>query len=175
MSEPFIGQIMCTGFPFAPKNWAICSGQLLPIQQNQALFALLGVMYGGNGSTNFQLPDLQGRAPIGAFPSVSPSWQPTIYQQGQAIGTETVTLTSAQIPAHTHIVTGTTNAAVNGSPGTSERFATSTPPVYGPAQELVGLAGGPLPPAGAQPHSNIQPYEVISMCIALSGLWPSRG
>lgn len=174
MAEPFVGQIMSAGFPFAPKYWAACNGQLLPVAQNQALFALLGVQYGGNGTTNFALPDLRGRSPIGALPSVSPSWQPTLYPQGAPVGTETVTLTSAQIPAHTHGVTGTTAAGVNGAPSATERFATSAPAVYGPAQSLVGLAGGPLPPMGAQPHQNMQPYEVINMCIALQGIWPSR-
>lgn len=175
MSEPFIGQIMSTGFPFAPRYWANCDGTILPIQQNSALFALLGVMYGGNGTTNFYLPDLRGRMPIGAMPSASPSWQPALTPQGQMTGTETVTLTSAQIPAHTHGLTATTTAAVNGSPGTTEQFGSSTPAAYGPAQNLVGLAGGPLPPAGAQPHDNVQPFLVINMCIALNGIWPSRG
>lgn len=174
MSEPFIGQIMSAGFAFAPKSWAACNGQVLPIAQNQALFSLLGVQYGGNGTTNFALPDLRGRGPIGALPSASPSWQPVLYPQGQPVGTETVTLTSAQIPEHTHGVAGTTAPGANGSPSTSERFATSSPAAYGAAQSLVGLTGGPLPPMGAQPHQNMQPYEVINMCIALAGIWPSR-
>lgn len=174
MSEPFIGQIMSTGFAFAPHYWANCDGQLMQIQQNQALFALLGVMYGGNGTTNFNLPDLRGRAPIGALPSAEPGWQPVIYPQGAPVGTESVTLTSAQIPAHMHALTGTSAPGANSSPGTAERLATSNPAAYGPAQNLVGLAGGALPPAGANPHENMPPFDVISMCIALTGTWPSR-
>ncbi|MDZ3832819.1 MAG: tail fiber protein [Sphingopyxis sp.] len=166
---------MSAGFSFAPKYWAACNGQILPVAQNQALFALLGTQYGGNGTSNFALPDLRGRAPIGAAPSAAPSWQPTIYAQGTALGSETVTLTSAQIPSHSHGMTATTAAARNGFPSATERFATSTPAIYGPAQNLVGLAGGPLAPAGDMAHANMQPYEVINMCIALSGIWPSRG
>ena len=174
MSEPFIGQIISVGFPFAPHYYARCDGQILGIQQNQALFSLLGTMYGGNGSTNFALPDLRGRAPFGAFASVDQGWQPPVQAQGTILGVEQVTLIPAQIPAHIHTLSATTAAASDGFPSTTQALATATTPVYGAGQNMVGLGGGPLSPAGAQPHANVQPFLVINMCIALSGQWPPR-
>jgi len=175
MSEPYIGQIITVGFPFAPKYFAKCDGQILGIQQNQALFSLLGTMYGGNGTTNFALPDLRGRAPFGAFASVDQGWQPPVSQQGTPLGVEVVTLTPAQIPAHTHTLSATSAAASDGFPSTTQALATATTPVYGAAQAMVGLGGGPLSPTGSMPHANMQPFEVLNLCIALSGQWPSRG
>lgn len=174
MAEPFIGQIMTTGFAFAPKNWALCNGQTLPVQQNQALFALLSNMYGGNGQTSFNLPDLRGRTPNGALPSADPAWQPQMMTQGQTVGSETVTLLAQNIPAHTHQLFATSAAAAETTPIASQRLATANQPIYNTPANMVGLAGGPLPPTPAQPHENMQPYAVVSMCIALTGIWPSR-
>ena len=180
MSDFFIGQIMMAGFNFAPKFWALANGQLLPIAQNQALFSLLGTQYGGNGTTNFALPDLRSRTPIGYASSVDPSWQPPAVQIGQSAGVENVTLLSTNLPSHTHSVNASTTAGDNRNPSTRV-FATSTNSssalnMYGPSNgALVPLNPQTVSPAGGnQPHPNLQPYSVINFCIALSGIYPSR-
>lgn len=181
MSEFFIGQIMMAGFNFAPRFWALANGQLLPINQNQALFSLLGTQYGGNGTTNFALPDLRSRTPIGYASSVDPSWQPPAVQIGQASGVENVTLLSTNLPSHTHSVNASTSNGDNR--GASGRlFATSTN-AGSPPPNLYSASSGPVVPLNAQtvspsgsnqPHPNLQPYSVINFCIALSGIFPSR-
>ena len=181
MSEFFIGQIMMTGFNFAPRFWALSNGQLLPINQNQALFSLLGTQYGGNGTTNFALPDLRSRTPIGYASSVDPGWQPPSVQIGQASGIENVTLLSTNLPAHTHSVNASTAAGDNRSPG-GRVYATSTnagsppPNLYSASTgSLVPMNPQTVAPAGGnQPHPNLQPYSVINFCVALSGIFPSR-
>ena len=181
MSEFFIGQIMMAGFNFAPKYWALCNGQLLPIAQNQALFSLLGTQYGGNGTTNFALPDLRSRTPIGCASSVDPSWQPPSVQIGQTGGVENVTLLQTNIPAHTHAMNASTGNGDNRSPG-GRVFATSTnagsppPNLYAASTgALVPLNPQTVAPAGGnQPHPNLQPYTTINFCIALQGIFPSR-
>ena len=181
MSEFFIGQIMMTGFNFAPKFWALCNGQLLPINQNQALFSLLGTQYGGNGTTNFALPDLRSRTPIGYASSVDPSWQPPSVQIGQSAGIENVTLLSTNLPSHTHSVTASTTAGNTRNPS-ARVYATSTTPTPPAAMLYAPSSGSAVPlnpqtiaPAGGnQPHPNMQPYSVINFCIALSGIFPSR-
>lgn len=178
MSEFFIGQIMMTGFSFAPKYFAACNGQLLPIAQNQALFSLLGTQYGGNGTTNFALPDLRGRAPVGYASSVDPGWQPPGVQIGQAAGVENVTLVSSNLPTHTHAVNASTTAGDNRIPG-NRVYATNTNAsqnlyAAGPGT-LVGMNPETVTQAGGnQPHPNMQPYSTINFCIALSGIFPSR-
>lgn len=178
MTEVYLGQIMMTGFGFAPKRFALCNGQLLPVNQNQALFALLGIYYGGNGTSNFQLPNLQGRTPVGQGSSVDPNWQPSDLAIGLSSGTETVTLDSTTLPNHTHQLTGTTRtgtgrSAVGGIAATSS-LATVKPytqaqsnpvPLYA---ETLAQAGGSLP------HDNLQPMRVISFSLAMSGVFPSR-
>lgn len=180
MSDFFIGQVMLAGFNFAPKFWAQCNGQLLPINQNQALFSLLGTQYGGNGTTNFALPDLRSRTPVGYASSVDPSWQPPSVQIGQAAGVENVTLLSSNLPAHGHAVNASTGAADNRNP-TGRVYATSTS--TGAAPNLYAANSGAAVPqnaqtvgasGGNQPHSNLQPYTAINFCIALSGIFPSR-
>ncbi|GAA4804260.1 phage tail protein [Lysobacter hankyongensis] len=180
MSEFFIGQIMMAGFNFAPKFWALANGQLLPINQNQALFSLLGTQYGGNGTTNFALPDLRSRTPIGYASSVDPSWQPPSVQIGQASGVENVTLLSTNLPAHTHSVNASTSNGDNRSAG-GRVYATSTstssaPNLYAPSTgPLVPMNAQTVAPSGGnQPHPNLQPYSVINFCVALSGIFPSR-
>jgi len=180
MSEFFIGQIMMTGFNFAPRFWALCNGQLLPINQNQALFSLLGTQYGGNGTTNFALPDLRSRTPIGYASSVDPSWQPPSVQIGQASGVENVTLLSTNLPAHNHAVNATTTNGNNRIPS-NRVYATSintAAPIslYAPSTgPLVPLNPATVAPVGGnQPHPNLQPYSTINFCIALSGIFPSR-
>lgn len=180
MSEFFVGQIMMAGFNFAPKYWALCNGQLLPINQNQALFSLLGTQYGGNGTTNFALPDLRSRTPVGYASSVDPSWQPPQVQIGETGGAENVTLLSTQLPAHTHSMNASTSNGDSRTPSTRV-FATSTNTSN--ALDLYAPSSGPLvplnpatlaPSGGSQPHPNLQPYGVINFCIALSGIFPSR-
>lgn len=175
MSEVFIGQIMMTGFGFAQKYFAFCNGQILPVAQNQALFALLGVQFGGNGTTNFALPNLQGQAPVGAGSSVDPSWQPSPYPVGQAAGVPTVTLTGQNLGQHTHGVYAT-NVAGGARTPNNTLLGTAGANTYGPSS-------GPLVPlntnsvdvvGGNQPHQNMQPFQVINFNISLTGVWPSR-
>lgn len=180
MSDFFIGQVMMTGFNFAPKFWAQCNGQLLPISQNQALFSLLGTQFGGNGTTNFALPDLRGRSPVGYASSVDPAWQPPAGQMGQTGGAENVTLLSSNLPAHTHTMAASTTAGDNRTPvnrllATSANTAAAAN-LYAPSNgALVAMNAQSVATAGGnQPHPNIQPYTAINFCIALSGIFPSR-
>jgi microcystin-dependent protein len=177
MSQPFLGQILSVGFNFAPKHFAMCNGATLSIQQNAALFSLLGVAYGGNGVSTFLLPNLQGRTPVGAGASADHSWQPPVEPPGVAYGAENITLTAAQIPQHTHLMNATSATAQGGAPDTQSEFATTGAtkffaPVGTGSTTILGLT--PLGPAGALPHTNIQPYQAITFCIALSGIYPSR-
>jgi microcystin-dependent protein len=175
MAEPFVGQVTMLALPFAPKGYAFCNGQILPITQNQALFALLGVQYGGNGTSNFNLPDLRGRSPVSYMPSVDPSWQPGSYQIGLKAGSETVTLTRTQIPAHVHMTAASTVASTDGEPSDNEALAVGSIPIYTSTITPVPLGGGPLGnTGGGGPHPNMQPFLAINMCIALSGVYPSR-
>jgi len=177
MSEFFVGQIMMTGFNFAPKDWAQCNGQILPIQQNQALFSLLGTRYGGNGSQNFALPDLRGRAPVGSGPSADPNWQPPPVQPGQSAGTETVTLLSNQLPPHGHQVSGVATAGDNRNPSSRTFAGTNGGVKFYAAQGGAEVMQAPtsVAPAGANsPHPNMQPYTALNFCVALSGIYPSR-
>ncbi len=175
MSEFFVGQIMMAGFNFAPRFWALANGQLLPINQNQALFSLLGTQYGGNGTTNFALPDLRSRAPIGYASSVDPGWQPPAVQIGESSGAENVTLLGTNLPSHSHQLNATVGSGSTRNPNNAI-YAGSTVPLFsassGPA---VPLNPATLAPAGGnQPHPNLQPYSVINFCIALQGIFPSR-
>lgn len=181
MSEFFIGQIMMAGFNFAPRSWALCNGQLLPIAQNQALFSLLGTQFGGNGTTNFALPDLRSRTPIGYASSVDPGWQPPSVQIGQTGGVENVTLLSTNLPAHTHAANASTTNGDNRIP-INGVFATSNNS-GGAAISIYAASNGPVvplnpatvaPAGGNQPHPNLQPYTTINFCIALQGVYPSR-
>ena len=170
MSEPFLGEIRIFGFPFAPRGWATCDGQILPIAQNQALFALLGTNYGGNGTTTFALPDLRGRTPIEFGRSSGTS----AYSIGQSGGQETSTLIEAEIPAHTH--------TVNASSATATEIAPSGGVWAAPAGLTVysGTGGAQMAPnalsatGGSQPHFNMQPFLTLNFCIALQGIFPSR-
>ena len=139
MSEFYLGQIMMGGFSFAPKYFAQCNGQLLPINQNQALFALLGTQFGGNGITTFALPDLRSRTPIGYASSVDPNWQPPSVQIGQAAGAENVTLLSSNLPAHTHTVNATTATGNSRNPRNNLFATESTPALYAAPATTVPL------------------------------------
>lgn len=164
MAEFFIGEVRMMSFGFPPKGWAQCNGQLMAIAQNQALFSLLGTMYGGDGRTTFGLPNLQGRAATHRGGSMA---------QGQAAGEAAHTLIATEIPAHTHTVNASSAAA--GSPVPTGNVLASAANVYGGPTSLTTLRPGTLAPAGgSQPHSNLQPYTVINFCIALTGQYPSR-
>ena len=171
MQDPFVAEIRIFPFNFPPKGWAWCDGQLLPLSQNTALFSLLGTTYGGNGKSNFALPDLQGRAPMhpGQGPGLS------LHDLGETGGSETVSLLESEIPNHPH----TLNAVNDGgtSPSPAATFVAQAP-VYTSAP-----SGGPVsmnasivaPTGGDQPHNNMQPYLTFYFNIALQGIFPQRG
>jgi microcystin-dependent protein len=166
MAEYFIGQISLYGFSFPPRGSAQCNGQLLPINQNQALFSLLGTQYGGNGTTNFALPDLRGRASVGFGASGFPI--------GQVAGTENVTLLTTNMPTHTHQVNGSTATGDNRIPAGRVLGASATP-IYAAVTPNITLNAQSVASAGGnQAHPNIQPYSVVNFCIALQGIFPSR-
>ncbi len=167
--DPFLGEIRMNGFNFAPRNWALCDGSTLSISQNTALFSLLGVQFGGNGTTTFMLPDLRGRVPLGMSP-VTPI--------GTQSGFEAVTLTTAELPAHTHTPRASNQPGNQPTPNSGVFAATPAAdafPIYAAPGQLqpidpstVGLTGG------SQAHSNLQPLLVVNFCIALVGMYPPR-
>lgn len=178
MAEFYMGQVMMTGFGYAPKYFAQCNGSMLTVAQNQALFSLLGTYYGGDGKTTFGLPDLRGCTPAGGgFGSVDPSWQPFPYPLGAIGGTQTVSLTPNQNGPHTHLVSATTAAGTESYVSGAQLLAQTAAPasIYGAAQALTPLGGGPTSAVGGgQPHDNMQPYQAINFNIAMVGIYPSR-
>jgi len=167
MAEPFLSEIRLMSFVFAPKGWALCNGQLLPINQNQALFALLGTTYGGNGQTNFALPDLRGRVPI------HESASNTLGQQG---GEQAHTLTTAELPTHQHLLRASSAPASTNTPSPAVGLAASTASqLYGAPSSVVAMDPGAIGNVGgSQAHLNMQPFLTLSFCIALQGIFPSR-
>lgn len=169
MSEPFLAEIRIVGFNFAPRGWAFCDGQILPINQNQSLYSLLGTTYGGDGRTSFALPDLRSRTPIHRSDG---------FQLGQKGGAETVTLTAAQIAAHTHTAKASSTAADTGNPAAHVLAAADAGQTLyrdPEAANTTALRSGTVTNAGGgQAHNNMQPYITLSFCIALQGLFPSR-
>lgn len=172
MSEPFIAEIRIFAGNFAPRGWAFCNGQLLPVSQNTALFSLIGTTYGGDGRSTTALPNLEGRAPM--HPGRGPGL--TAKRLGERGGVETVTLSEAQMPSHTHQVAAADRRADSGiavgnalaEPRDGNLYQTTE-------QDLVEMADQALAPAGgSQPHNNMQPYLTITFIIALVGLYPSR-
>jgi microcystin-dependent protein len=179
VTEYFIGQLVVAGYDFVPRGQAACNGATLPINQYQALFALLGTYYGGNGSSNFKLPDLRGRIPVGYAASRDPSWQPPLEPIGATGGVESVTLTTGQMGMHSHVPQGSSQTAALRAPNTKSVFAgtgQATLNPYGPdSGTLVGLAAPTLGNAGqGAAHPNVQPLSTLNFNIALSGIWPSR-
>ena len=165
MSTPYLGQLLLVGFNYAPKGWAFCNGQLLPINQNQAIFSLLGTTYGGNGTTNFALPNLQGRVAISSSSN---------YVLGQSAGTESVTLLTTQMPAHTHTLT--VSSASGGTLQTPQgnTVGTTSAPAYSLSAGSAMDTGAISNYGSSQPHENRQPYLTLNWVIALSGIFPSR-
>lgn len=166
MSEPFLGEIRLFPFGYAPRGWAPCDGQILPINNNQALYALLGATYGGNGTTNFALPDFRGRTPVHTAPN---------YPLGQSAGEASHQLTINEIPAHTHLAQASSNAATAVSPQ-NNTWASSTNIYAQPATGSTSyLNSGAIATTGnSAPHSNMQPYLTLHFCIATTGIFPSR-
>jgi microcystin-dependent protein len=170
VSEPFLGEIRMFGFSFAPDGWALCNGQLLPISQNTALFSLLGTTYGGDGTTTFALPDLQSRVPVHQGQGAGLSSR----VQGQAGGTETVTLAATQMPEHTHPVKASSSAAASGIPEGRAMARSSSHIYHDPDASTVMNAKMLGDAGGSEPHGNIQPYLVLNFCISLTGIFPSQ-
>lgn len=172
MSQPFIGEIRMFGFNFPPFGWHVCDGSVMSISQNNALFALLGTTYGGDGVTTFGLPDLRGRIPIhqGSGPGLS------TYVMGQVSGTENVTLLANQLVPHTHTLSAATNGTRTTAPG-SDYLGSGEADIYNrdTTASLASLANGTIGGGGSDlPHSNIQPVLCVNFSIALFGVFPSR-
>ncbi len=174
MSSPFLAEIRIFPFNFAPRQWAFCNGQILPISQNTALFALVGVTYGGNGTTNFQLPNLQGLFPIaqGQGGGLSP------YRLGQTGGTTTVTLTTQQIAAHVHSETANTGSPTDTAPANDyllQAGQRGAPAFFGPDSSTAPMANAAVSQTGSnQPHNNMPLFLTLNYCICLSGVFPQR-
>ncbi len=172
--DPFVAEIRIFPFNFAPKGWAWCDGQLMPLSQNTALFSLLGTTYGGDGKSNFALPDLQGRAPMhpGQGPGLS------LRDPGETGGSETVSLLESEIPSHSHALMASTQPGEDPAPGPSEALARSVGvSLYQTVTNtnIVQLSPNALAPAGGdQPHNNMMPYLTFYFCIALQGVYPPR-
>jgi microcystin-dependent protein len=162
--DQYMSEIRLMAFNFPPSGWALCNGQTLPINQNQALFSLLGTYYGGDGVRNFALPNLQGRVPIGTQGN---------YVIGQIGGEATHTLQLAELPQHTHLAQGTTSTP--DAPIAANSFLAQVANMYGPASSLTPVIAGTIGNAGgSQPHDNSQPYLTVAFCIALQGVYPTR-
>ena len=165
MAEPFLSEIRIMSFGYAPRGWALCNGQLLPINQNQALFSLLGTTYGGDGRVNFALPDLRGRA------SMHMGSGHTLGERG---GEQAHTLSIAELPTHTHVLSASPTTGNQPVPTNNVMASTAPNPVYGPPQSLVALNPGTVTSTGgSQAHLNMQPFLTLNFCIALQGIFPS--
>lgn len=169
-NQPFVGEIMWVPYNFAPTGWALCNGQILSIAQNTALFSLLGTTYGGNGQTTFALPDARGRVLVKEGQGQGLS----IYSQGETGGTETVALTAAEIPAHTHTVQATSAVADQASPNGNVLAQSSSGSLYGtsPTAAMSSVAVSSV--GSGQPHNNMMPYTTLNCIIALQGVFPSH-
>ena len=164
MAEPFLSEIRIMSFGFPPKGWALCTGQLLPINQNQALFSLLGTTFGGDGRVNFGLPNLQGRTPIHVGSG---------HTLGERAGEQSHTLSVAELPTHTHVMNGSSTPADTNAPTTSA-YLGGVANTYGGAANLVALSAASVTSVGgSQAHLNMQPFLTLSFCIALQGIFPS--
>ncbi len=169
--DPFVAEIRIFPFNFAPKGWAFCDGQILPLSQNTALFSLLGTTYGGDGKSNFALPNMQGNAPMhpGQGPGLS------LHDLGETGGSDTVSLLESEIPSHTHGYTVSQADGLVGAPAGQLCATGIGVGMYAPPGTLVQLNDNSLAPAGGdQPHNNLQPYLTLNFCIALQGVYPPR-
>ena len=166
MSEPFLAEVRMVGFNFAPRGWAFCDGQILPINQNQSRYSLLGTTYGGDGRTSFGLPDLRGRVPMHVGEG---------HREGQKSGEETHTLSQAEMPQRTHTLRASSADANVGVPTGHVLARSTTPEAYRDTAGLAAMRTGSIANVGGgQAHENMQPYIALNFCIALQGLFPSR-
>ena len=164
MAEPFVAELRMMSFAYAPRGWAMCNGQFLPINQNQALFSLLGTTFGGNGQTTFALPDLRGQTPIHVGSG---------HVLGEKGGSQAVTLSISQIPTHIHVLNASSLDANNALPG-NNLLAKSPQQVYSPAGNMTAMQPTSVTSVGgSQAHLNMQPFLTINICIALQGIFPS--
>ena len=171
MSSPFVGEIRMFGGNFAPVGWMFCQGQTLAISQNDILFNLIGTTYGGDGQETFKLPDLQGRAPM----HMGTGSDGITYQIGEMAGVESVTLTTQQIPAHTHAFLGSSNAATLTSPGASVVGNSAQVSYLSINTAIAAMNGSSISPVGgSQPHENMQPFLCVSFIISLFGIFPHQ-
>lgn len=171
MSEPFVGEIRMFAGNFAPRGWALCDGQLLAVSQNDALFSLLGTIYGGDGRTTFGLPDLRGRVPIhaGSGPGLSPR------RLGAKAGSESVTVTVNELPSHTHPLQASTDAATESSPHGNVLAQSTVARMYVEADPTVDMATASISSVGgSRSHTNLMPALCVNFIIALVGIYPSR-
>lgn len=169
--DPFVAEIRIFPFNFAPRGWAFCDGQILPISQNTALFSLLGTNYGGNGTSNFALPNMQGKAPMqqGQGPGLS------LYDLGETGGSSTVSLLESEIPSHTHRVLASAINSQAITPITTATGRGNPTPIYTDTFSGVNMASNALSVAGSsQPHNNMMPYLTLNFCIAMQGIFPQR-
>ena len=170
MSEPFLAEIRMVGFNFAPRGWAFCDGQILPINQNQSLFSLLGTTYGGNGSTSFALPDLRSRTPIHVGSSGGAN-----HSLGSRAGTETHTLAASEMPQHTHALGAHDGTANRSADPAGNLLGKGASDLYQDVVDPIPMGAGSVSNAGGgQAHDNMQPFLAVSFCIALQGLFPPR-
>jgi microcystin-dependent protein len=179
MASPFVAEIRIFPFNFAPKGWAFCNGQILPLSQNTALFSLLGTTYGGDGKSNFALPNLQGSVPLQQGQGAGLS----LYDLGEQTGSDTVSLLGNEVPNHQHTLNATTVAATSGDPaglipaqGTWNDGQGGSGPVesYSIAAPTAALSQGLAPAGSGAAHNNLMPYLTLNYCIALQGVFPSR-
>lgn len=172
MADPFVAEIRIFPFNFAPRGWAWCDGQLLPLSQNTALFSLLGTTYGGDGKSTFALPDLQGSAPMhpGQGPGLS------LHDLGETGGSETVTLLESEIPSHSHSLSASAADGISQTAQNNQLATGINISQYAAAAALTSLSPNSLAPAGGDlPHNNLMPYLTFYFCIALQGVFPPRG
>jgi microcystin-dependent protein len=166
MSEPFLSEIRIMSFSYAPKGWAMCNGQLLPINQNQPLFSLLGTQYGGNGQTNFALPDLRARVPIHVGSG---------HTLGERGGEQAHTLSISELPLHTHLLNASNTTATLNTPAGNVTANSNPNNIYAPTASLVSLNPATVTNVGgSQAHQNMQPFLTLTFCIALQGIFPSQ-
>jgi len=166
MADPFLSEIRMFSFSFAPRGWAQCNGQLLPINQNQALFSLLGTTYGGDGRVNFALPNLQARVPIHTGAG---------HTLGERGGELAHTLTTGELPAHSHVAQANPAAGAQNVPAATQLLAQRAAEIYRPPTDLAPMIAGTLANSGgSQAHENRQPFLAINFCIALQGIYPSQ-